>query len=256
MNLQRIHLAYFSATGTTARYMQAISKGIDASQTNTIKLADIKTDTITIPADELIVFGIPVFSGRVPEFARKAIQQIKGNNTPAIITCVYGNRDYDDALLELKDLAQANGFNIISAAAFVAQHSIFPKVAQGRPHASDLEEAKQFGAESIKSIHTNTTILVKGNYPYRAIKPVPLHPTTTKQCNDCGRCMKQCPVQAMPPDKPKKIDKKKCISCMHCISTCPQQAKKLSGLLYWIATKKFTKSFAMHRDNYIVYQTS
>lgn len=254
MNLQRIHLAYFSATGTTARYMQAISTGINASETNTIKLSEVKNDTINIPANELIVFGIPVFSGRVPEFAHKAIRQIKGNNTPAIITCVYGNRDFDDALLELKDLAQSNGFNVISAAAFVAQHSIFPKVAQGRPHAADLAQATQFGARSTQKLHTNNPIIIKGNQPYRAIKPVPLRPTTTKQCNDCGRCMKQCPVQAMHPDNPKKIDKKKCISCMHCISICPKHAKKLSGLLYWIASQKFTRSFAMPRENYIVYQ--
>lgn len=255
MNLQRIHLAYFSATGTTARYMQAISKGIDAAQTNTIKLTEIKENAISIPANELIVFGIPVFSGRIPQFAQKAIQQLKGNNTPAIITCIYGNRDFDDALVELKDLVQANGFNVVSAAAFVAQHSIFPKVAKGRPHAADLAQATQFGVRSIQNLHTNAPITIKGNYPYRAIKPVPLHPTTTKQCNNCGHCMKQCPVQAMHPDNPKKIDKKKCISCMHCISICPKQAKKLGGLLYWIASKKFNRSFAMPRENYIVYQT-
>lgn len=37
--------------------------------------------------------------------------------TPAIAVCVYGNRDYDDALIELKDAIEANGFKTVAAAA-------------------------------------------------------------------------------------------------------------------------------------------
>ena len=65
---------------------------------------------------------------------------IHGNNTPAVAVCVYGNRDYDDALLEIKDTLNGNGFRTFAAGAFIGRHCIFPKVAEGRPDASDLEK--------------------------------------------------------------------------------------------------------------------
>lgn len=65
------------------------------------------------------------------------LAHLKGHGNPAIAVAVYGNRDYDDALVELQDLLEENGFCVIAGAAFVAQHSIFTKVAAGRPDEDD-----------------------------------------------------------------------------------------------------------------------
>ena len=62
----------------------------------------------------------------------------------AIVAVIYGNRDYDDALLELADIAVEDGFEVVAAGAFIAQHCIFPKVANGRPDASDMAVATDF----------------------------------------------------------------------------------------------------------------
>ena len=69
-----------------------------------------------------------------------AFEKIKGDKTPAVLVCVYGNRNYDDALLELKDISEANGFVPIAAGAFIARHSIFSDVAVGRPDKEDLHK--------------------------------------------------------------------------------------------------------------------
>lgn len=257
MALQKVNLAYFSATGTTAKIVSAIESGLGVKEKNTINLTTLDQEVITVPNDEIIIFGIPVFSGRVPEIARKGIEMIRGNDTPAIIVCVYGNRDFDDALLELKDIVESNGFYVVSAGAFVAQHSIFPKVAQGRPDNSDLIQAKEFGVNSIKTISTaieNNPLKVKGNYPYRAVKPIPLTPTTDNKCNSCGLCSKQCPVQAIDSNNPKKTDKNRCISCVHCISICPKHSKKFGGLLYWAVSKKFAKDNFQRKEPCLIYQ--
>ena len=37
---------------------------------------------------------------------------------------VYGNRDYDDTLLEMKDILTERGFTVIAGLAAIAQHSI------------------------------------------------------------------------------------------------------------------------------------
>lgn len=257
MTPQKVNLAYFSATGTTAKIVSAIESSLGITEKHTIDITADNKDVITIPNDEIVIFGIPVFSGRVPEVARKGIEMIKGNNTPAIIVCVYGNREFDDALIELKDIVENNGFYVLSAAAFVAQHSIFPKVAQGRPDGADLMLAKDFGANSIKAIATtteNSSFKVQGNYPYRAVKSIPLTPRTDNQCNSCGLCSKQCPVQAIDSNNPKKIDKSRCISCAHCISICPTSSKKFGGLLYWLVSKKFAKDNAQRKEPYLIYR--
>lgn len=257
MRLRKVNLAYFSATGTTAKIVSAIERGLHVEEKSTICLTASSQEPIIIPNDELVIFGIPVFSGRVPGIARKGLEKIRGNNTPAIIACIYGNRDFDDALLELKDIVESNGFYVLSAAAFVAQHSIFPKVAQGRPDRSDLIQAEEFGANSMKVISTateNGPLKVKGNHPYRAVKPIPLTPITGNTCNSCGLCSKQCPVQAIDTNNPKKTDKNRCISCAHCIYICPKQSKKFGGLLYWFASKKFTADNSRRKEPYLVYR--
>lgn len=257
MTLQKLNLAYFSATGTTAKIVSEIGKGIGVHKQHSINLTTHSQETTVIPNDEIIIFGIPVYSGRVPEIARKRIEMIKGNNTPAIIVCVYGNRDFDDALIELKDIVENNGFYVLSAGAFVAQHSIFPKVAQGRPDENDLKQAREFGINSIKILGNDTenrSLVVKGNHPYRAVKPIPLTPKTDSSCNSCGLCSKQCPAQAIDINNPQKIDKSKCISCAHCISVCPKNSKKFGGLLYLIASKKFTKDNYQRKEPYLIYK--
>lgn len=257
MRMQKVNLAYFSATGTTAKIVSAIESGLGVNSTHTINLSTQNREAITIPNDEIIIFGVPVFSGRVPEIARKGIEMIRGYNTPAIIVCVYGNRDFDDALLELKDIVESNGFYVLSAGAFVGQHSIFQKVAQGRPDSFDLALAKEFGVNSIKSLDSdinNTPLKIKGNRPYRAVKPIPLTPTTDNKCNSCGLCSEQCPAQAIDLNNPKKIDKSRCISCAHCIFICPKKSKRFGGLLYWIVSKKFTIDNFQRKEPCLIYQ--
>ncbi|MBO5000494.1 MAG: flavodoxin family protein, partial [Bacteroidaceae bacterium] len=148
-------IVYFSATYTTHRVVGHLAKQI----TEEITEYDITNHTpskeIIIPKNELLIVGIPVYAGRIPEMAVDRIRQFKGEGTPAIAVAVYGNRDYDDALLELSDLLADNGFQVISAGAFIAQHSIFPKVGAQRPDADDYQQINVFASESYKILNKN-----------------------------------------------------------------------------------------------------
>lgn len=260
MEYNRINSICFSATGTTSAIVSAICEGIGTTEVRRNDLLKTNLPEMVIPDNEIAVFGVPVYSGRVPEIAVDKLKKFKGSHTPAIIVCVYGNRDFDDALLELRDIVESNGFIVISAGAFIAQHSIFPQVGKDRPDADDLGNARIFGERSKgllqdkENLLSLPDIMIKGNFPYREVKPVPLTPETNKHCNACGLCVKECPVGAIDHKNPKKTDKKLCISCAHCISLCPRKAKHFGGILYWLASKKFISKYATRRDPYMAYK--
>lgn len=255
MKISTIDLVYFSATYTTRKIVRQIAKQLGGE----IKEHDITKETSkidwTCDSDDLLVMGMPVYAGRIPTTTLKILENLKGENTPAIIVCVYGNRDYDDALLEMKNLVEEKGFKVISAAAFVAQHSIFPAVGSHRPDQEDLDKIKIFtdkSAESLRLFTDNTSsfpdIKVKGNIPYKIPGAVPLKPKGNRKCDKCGICVKLCPVSAIPADEPRKTDKEICISCGRCIVVCPQHARHFGGLIYAIGSRKFKNANSARKE--------
>lgn len=256
MDPRKINLIFFSATFTTVKIVKEIAKGMGIDEIKEYDITKGAQSNMKIANDEIAIFGVPVYSGRLPRVAAEALSKFSGNGTPAVVVCVYGNRDFDDALLELKNIVIGNNFNVVSAAAFIAQHSIFPLIAVGRPDSDDMRMARDLGKNSLLHLDKNidTNIKLKGNFPYKAIKSIPLSPKTSKKCNSCGVCVKKCPVQAINAENPSKINKKRCIVCARCIYICPRHAKKFSGLLYYIVSNKFSRKCAKRKVPYIIYR--
>ncbi len=255
MEVTNINLVYFSATYTTRKIVRRIATQINEHITEyDITTQSPPQDIVSQNAGELFIVGVPVYAGRVPSGAIKALDKFKGTNTPAILVCVYGNRDYDDAMLELKERMEKNGFKVISAATFIAQHSIFPKVAAYRPDEKDMTIIDSFAQHNakflfeLKDTASLPEIEVKGNKPYKIPGNIPIHPTGDKRCNKCGACAKYCPVHAIPEDDPRKTDKNKCISCGRCIVICPHKARQFRGLLYKLAGWKFVKDNSQRKE--------
>ena len=260
MKINNLHLVWFSASATTKRIISIIAEQFTAQ--SVIKHDITKNtlnDDIHIDSNDLLIVGAPVFAGRIPAIAVDALNKFKGNKTPAVMICVYGNRDYDDAMLELKNILQTNDFSIISTGAFIAQHSIFPAVGASRPDEKDMEIITAFGKKSAALIssldNTNNlqNINVKGNYPYKKPGKIPLTPKADKICNKCGTCVKLCPTNAIPALNPRITFGSKCIACTRCIAVCPQHARHFGGLLYKFAGKKFTKDNSARKEPEILY---
>lgn len=259
MKTFNINLVYFSATYTTRKIVRQIAEHTGDKTTEYDITQNTLQSDIVLSDTDLLIIGVPVYSGRIPAMAVDEIKKFKGNKTPAIIVCVYGNRDYDDALLELKDIVQNNNFKIISAGAFIAQHSIFPKVGTNRPDEKDMDLIKQFAEKSkeilelITDLDSLPEIKVKGNHPYKTPGNIPLKPKGNRKCNKCGTCVKLCPVQAISDDNPCKTDKEKCIACGRCIVVCTQEARHFGGLIYNIAEKKFVKAYSAPKAPELIY---
>ena len=252
MNIKNIHLVYYSATFSTRRIVREIASQFEKPIKEYDITSDVPKNDVSLDSDgDLLIVGVPSYAGRVPEMAAQSLKRFLGNNTPAIIVCAYGNRAYDDTLIELKDIVEAHGFKLVSAAAVIAQHSIFPKMAEGRPDADDMEKLHEFAVNSkellsqISKMSAVSRLMVKGSRPYRDTKPIPLHPEGSKsKCTSCHACAKMCPVGAISMEEPYKTNEKKCISCGRCIVVCPEHARHFGGLLYKTASWKFEKDYA------------
>lgn len=219
---------HFSPTGTTVKVARTIVHGSGCP----VREVDLSAPVapIMVGTDEILLAAVPVFGGRVPAVALERLSALNGNGQPAVAVAVYGNRAFDDALLELKDALEASGFQVVAAGAFIAEHSIARSIATGRPDAHDLEIARNFGADVMKKLEDEklTSIQVPGDPAYREKpgKPSP-HPAAGEACVSCGTCAKICPLGAIPLDTPSKTDGNKCINCMRCVSVCPRKARSL-----------------------------
>ena len=177
MEIKRVHIAHFSPTGTTKRTLRAVAEGFGCSELSETDWADPKSRAaiLKIGPDELVIAGMPVYYGRIPSLFHEGLP-LRGEGTPFVPVAVYGNRHYDDAVLELKTLGEAAGCVTLGAAAFVAQHCLNPDMGRGRPDASDLAVMKRFGsalrAKADGLAGSMPPLSVPGAFPYKDRKSV------------------------------------------------------------------------------------
>lgn len=230
MQNNAIEQVYFSPAGTTKITVDEISKAFFGQKNEFNLMWDPLDEETVIPPTTLAIVAMPVFSGRIPDLCAKKLANLKGENTPAIAIVTYGNREYEDALLELKNILESNGFILLGAGAVVTQHSIYPQVGAGRPDAQDKRALTAFArqcAQKLKAFPETPLppLKVKGNFPYREYKVLALKPTVNNNCTLCGICSSVCPVAAIPPDNPKTKEYDLCMTCTACIAVCPEKAQ-------------------------------
>ncbi len=83
----------------------------------------------------------------LPEYRAK----LHGDETPAVSTCVFGNRSPDEALREQVFLLESNGFLPVGAGAFAYRHAFSDKVGAGRPDEADRAQMLEFAGKTAYS---------------------------------------------------------------------------------------------------------
>ena len=242
----------FSPTGGTERVADTITAQWGAP-VRKIDLTDPAVDFAAeaLDAEALTLIAVPSYGGRVPAPAAERIAKLRGNQARCVVLTVYGNRAYEDTLLELSDLAAGSGFRVIAAAAAVAEHSILHQYAAGRPDPQDEEQLRGFAGRILDKLRSGAedAPAIPGNRPYRKAGGAGLVPKATKVCTGCGLCAEKCPTGAISKQDPKKTDGKACISCMRCVSLCPYGARKASDLMTSIAGMAIKKACAERKSN-------
>lgn len=256
MQIKKVWAVYFSATGTTKKIVTAVA-GEAAEKLGAaygeydFTLPGARTEALKFGGDDLVIFGTPVYAGRVPNVLLKYLDTLEGNGAAAVPVVLYGNRNYDDGLIELRDILEKHGFHTAAAAAFIGEHSFSYILAEGRPDEADMETAKGFAgktADKIKNtsdLHNLGPIIVEGvPDPYRGYyqprdrkgNPVDIRkvkPLTKVDCDNCLVCADVCPMGSISREDVREFTGI-CIKCGACIKKCPVHAKYYEdeGFLY------------------------
>ena len=237
----------FSPTGGTKRSADLLS---DVWKEKTeIDLMDRKGDFAKNFAEEdICLVAVPSFAGRVPATATERLRQMQGNGAKAIAVVVYGNRAYEDTLVELEDTLKEGGFQVIGGAAVVAEHSIFREYAAGRPDENDALQLKEWSVRLKEKAELGGEVSFPGNRPYKPYGAIPMVPRA-ETCQNCGKCASRCPVGAIPAADPRETDAEKCIVCMACVAECPIQARKVKPEILAGAKSRLQAALEGRKEN-------
>ena len=228
--LKTVDFYYFSPTGGTKKAGMLLATGI-AKTVHEINLSEKAVDS---PCSDVVVIAAPVFAGRIPALVSERLAGLDGHGRKAITAVVYGVRAYDDALLELNDVMENSGFEIIASAALVARHSIVPEVGAGRPDQVDEQEIKQFANRILRAMDDGkvASVAVPGNRPYKESPKSSFTPVSLSTCGGCGDCVAVCPTEAIEVRGEEVLtNAENCMMCMACVANCPTQARVLPPAL-------------------------
>ena len=264
MKINTVWAAYFSATDTTKTVVTQIAKELARHTGRPLETFDF---TLAFETGEAVTYGLfnaqergvlfigagtPVYAGRVPNLLIKYVASVQGNGALAVPVVCYGNRHYDDALMELRNTLRDGGFHPVAGAAFSCQHAFSPSQNAGRPDISDLTIAAGFAYDVFQKVEGLTDpaatvpVAVPGNDPvgpyytprdrhgepikdFLKAKPV----TDPDKCVKCGLCARLCPMGSIDPADVSNVAGK-CIKCCACVKKCPTGAKYFDheGYLY------------------------
>lgn len=257
MEIKTVWGAYFSATGTTKKVVttlaRMVAEGLGAEyQEFPFDAPAVRKEEKSFTAEDLVVLGVPVYAGRVPNLILPFVRDmVKGSGTLGVPVVLYGNRNFDDGLIELRNVMRDNGFHPMAGAAVVGEHAFSKILGAGRPDQEDMALVQKLAQGVIEKVRGYTeapaeVVAVEGCDPIRPyytprdrhgepikdfLKAKPM--TDMDKCVHCGLCAQICPMGSIDPKDVSSVVGK-CIKCCACVKRCPTGAKYFDheGYLY------------------------
>ena len=275
MKLEKIWAVYFSGTGTTRRTVERIAGGIASRLNLPAESVDfsrpaVRQETMGFGEKDLVVFGTPVYAGRVPNVLLPFLRErIVGGGALAVPVVLFGNRNYDDALIELRNILAADGMHPVAAGAFVGEHSFSRVLGADRPNAEDEALMDEFAAR-VAALAAGLdaapvkSVAVRGQEPLRPyytprdragnpINILKVKPKTDlSRCGGCGLCADLCPMGSIDPADVSAV-RGICIKCCACVKCCPTGAKFFDDAGYLYHQHELEAQYARPAENEVFY---
>ena len=275
MKLEKIWAVYFSGTGTTRRTVERSAGGIASRLNLPAESVDfsrpaVRQETLGFGEKDLVVFGTPVYAGRVPNVLLPFLRErVVGGGALAVPVVLFGNRNYDDALIELRNILAADGMHPIAAGAFVGEHSFSRVLGADRPNAEDEALMDEFAARvaalaagldaaPVKSVAMRGQEPLRPYYtprdragnPINILKVKPK--TDLSRCGGCGLCADLCPMGSIDPADVSAV-RGICIKCCACVKGCPTGAKFFDDAGYLYHQHELEAQYARPAENEVFY---
>lgn len=243
----QVYEIIFSPTGGTKKVADILCDEL-GNYRLTVDLSNNGFNGCEIKPDSIAIIAIPSFGGRAPKTAVDRLKMVKANGEKAVVVAVYGNREQEDTLIEIADVAKECGFKVVAGISAIAEHSIAHQYATGRPDNSDKQQLIGFVKQISEKPDTAASPEIPGNRPYKKAG-AGMVPKATSACISCAVCAMKCPVGAINKENPKKVNKSLCINCMRCVSVCPKNARKGSALMTKMVGVALKKACSERKEN-------
>jgi ferredoxin len=255
-------LISFSQTENTGKVGAAMASALREAghSARTIPLKDATPEQVT--KSDLLGVGTPCFSGRAPTPVKRFLRALPALHDKRAFVFATSSGAPGRVLYDLTSLLRRRGAHVLGG--FLARgqvHHPAPRLSgqfTGRPNAADLRRARAFALALVEQVLADRSGPLPGGRPdalkrgwslyhwlglissdrlLRLVMPQPI--LTSTRCNQCGRCVRECPVgnitiREAPVDRAPNIQGavsrwspalgEQCIRCYHCLVGCPEQA--------------------------------
>ncbi|MBQ7734203.1 MAG: 4Fe-4S binding protein [Synergistaceae bacterium] len=263
MKINKLHLIYFSPSGSTEKIVKEIASVIEGLpvETHNLLTSQSRKKYYKFGPDDLVIMG-SISAGKLFTLSEELFACLEADNTPFIGVITYGNAYYGIALKEMLERAEKCGFKVAALGAFIARYSIDTTLAEGRPDSQDKEIIHEFGRKAYEKILQGDLALHdmpktswgewdKGRELIAFREKHPEVPYTlppeykakeiSDSCIKCRTCERNCPTDAINIDT-KTFDLDKCIGCWGCINRCPKHAISSTSKEFADIVKLFVQS--------------
>lgn len=260
----------FSPTHTGLHVTQAVTAAMAQTLQATAEIVNLtaphmRQTPLIFDAQTLLVLTTPTYAGRVPNLIVPYLRTLQGNGALAIVTTMYGNRAYDDALQELADIATDGGCRVIGAMALVGEHSFSAKLSGGRPTADDLQQVRDYGQALAsrllagEAVPTLTATLGQPAATRQYYKPtdhegkpvniLKVKPMVTDAFAGTAAFVNVCPLGSIEMQDGKPVVTGICMKCNACIKACNPPAMAFLDDKYWFHVRCLEENFTAYREN-------
>lgn len=247
-----VHVLLYSPTGSSRRVALAVARRLSPGAPRVVDVTVLDPALPELTQDDLVVLAAPVYGGHLPRLFTYRLRHLAGNAANAVALVVYGNRAFEHALSDLVSFCGSHNLGVVAAGAFVGEHTqstVDHPVAAGRPDEGDLADAEQLAAlvadkladrgpvpvdvgclcepslplgRRLAFARDYVAFKVRGFFQSAARR---LPTTDVGLCDDCGACVRGCPMHAVF-NAPGKPTSKGCNGCRACERHCHTGARQ------------------------------